>query len=84
MNAPTAPNTNHAPTMPAIHTAFHFLSNARAGRLATSMTAQTTTASDPRVMKSNSMLPMFPLSVESRTVHQSTTFFQKTSYLSNL
>ena len=59
-----APNKNHAPTMPAIQSAFHFPANNTAGRLATSTTAQTTTASVASVMKTDNMLLMFPLSAK--------------------
>jgi hypothetical protein len=62
-----APNKNHAPTMPAIQSAFHFPANTTAGRLATSTTAQTTTASVASVMKIDNTL-MFSSFSEARIV----------------
>lgn len=70
-----APNINHAPTMPVIQTAFHFPANATVGRLATSMTAQTTAASDARVTN-KSTVAIFPLFGEARTAFESTILAQ--------
>jgi hypothetical protein len=58
------PKTNHPAINPTIQSAFHFDAKEAAGRLATSIIAQITTASDAKLMKTNSPWPIFPLSGE--------------------
>jgi hypothetical protein len=58
------PKRNHPPIIPAIQSAFHFGARTIAGRRATSMIPQMTTASDAKLMKVN----MIPLPSEVQTV----------------
>jgi len=70
------PKRNHPPIIPAIQRAFHFVASAKAGRRATSMIPQRTTASDAKLTKTNSAWVMLlPLSIEVRLVLESENHF---------
>jgi hypothetical protein len=69
------PKMNHPAIIPTIQSAFHFDAKEAAGRLATSIIAQITSASDAKLMKTNSPWPIFPLSGEVRPVRTSETYF---------